>query len=166
MLLVTAPWPRRRCLPFTEQNRLLRHGFVQLLRKRSALTVVGDSNDCTEAIAELTANPCDVLLLKSQEALLAIRQRVKTAECLKQIELALFGMGEDPESFLQAVQMGARGYPLNEASSAEIIAAVKGVAQGDAICPPKLCKSLFAISPRDFFCTQEEWSRGAARRMT
>lgn len=67
---------------------------------------------------------------------------------------------------LQAVQMGARGYPLNEASSAEIIAAVKGVAQGDAICPPKLCKSLFAISPRDFFCTQEEWSRGAARRMT
>lgn len=85
-------------MPFTEQNRLLRHGFVQLLRKRSALTVVGDSNDCTEAIAELTANPCDVLLLKSQEALLAIRQRVKTAECLKQIELALFGMGEDPES--------------------------------------------------------------------
>jgi DNA-binding NarL/FixJ family response regulator len=134
-----------------EQNRLLRQGFVQLLRKRSGLTVVGDNNDCTEAIAELTANPCDVLLLKSLEALLAIRQRAETAECLRQIKLVLFGMGEDPECFLQAVQMGACGYLLNEASSAEIIAAVKGVAQGEAICPPKLCKSLFGRLSKRFF---------------
>lgn len=134
-----------------EQNRLLRQGFVQLLRKRPGLTVVGDSNDCAGAFEELSAIPCDVLLLNSLETLQAIRQRAETSEFLKQIKLVLFGMEEDPECFLHAVQMGACGYLLNEASSAEIIAAVRGVAQGEAICPPKLCKTLFDHLSKRFF---------------
>ena len=144
-----------------EENRLLRQGFVQLLRKRSGLSVVGDSNDYTEAIAELSAMPCDVLLLNSLEALLAIRQGAEKAASLKQIKLVLFGMNGDLECFLQAVRMGACGYLLNEASSAEIIAAVKGVAQGEAICPPKLCKSLFDHLSRSFFLHS---GKDAARR--
>jgi two-component system, NarL family, response regulator DevR len=141
-----------------EQNRLLREAFVQLLRKRSSLTVVGDSDDCSKAYGELTAIQCDVLLLNSLEILQVIRQKAETAECLKQTKLLLFGMKEDPECFLQAVRLGASGYLLNEASSTEIIAAVRGVAQGEAICPPKLCKSLFDhLSKRLFLnCGQVE----------
>jgi DNA-binding NarL/FixJ family response regulator len=136
-----------------EQNRLLREAFVQLLRKRSSLTVVGDSDDCSEAYEELTVIQCDVLLLNSLEILQAIRQKAETAECLKQTKLLLFGMKEDPECFLQAVRLGACGYLLNETSSTEIIAAVRGVAQGKAICPPKLCKSLFDHLSKRFLLT-------------
>ena len=139
-----------------EQNRLLREVFVQLLRKRSSLTVVGDSDDCSKAYGELTAIQCDVLLLNSLEILQVIRQKAETAECLKQTKLLLFGMKEDPECFLQAVRLGASGYLLNEASSTEIIAAVRGVAQGEAICPPKLCKSLFDHLSKTFLLTSEK----------
>jgi DNA-binding NarL/FixJ family response regulator len=139
-----------------EQNRLLREAFVQLLRKRSSLTVVGDSDDCSKAYGELTAFQCDVLLLNSLEILQVIRQKAETAECLKQTKLLLFGMKEDPECFLQAVRLGASGYLLNEASSTEIIAAVRGVAQGEAICPPKLCKSLFDHLSKTFLLTSEK----------
>lgn len=136
-----------------EQNRLLREAFVQLLRKRSSLTVVGDSANCSEAYEELTVIQCEVLLLNSLEILQAIGQKAETAECLKQTKLLLFGMKEDPECFLQAVRLGACGYLLNEASSTEIIAAVRGVAQGEAICPPKLCKSLFDHLSKGFLLT-------------
>jgi DNA-binding NarL/FixJ family response regulator len=138
-----------------EPNRLLRQGFVQLLRKRPGLAVVGDNDDCSGAFEELTVIRCDVLLLNSLETLRAIRQKAETAQCLKQIKLVLFGMREDPESFLQAVSLGACGYLLNEASSTEIIAAVRGVAQGEAICPPKLCKSLFDHFSKGVFPTSE-----------
>jgi DNA-binding NarL/FixJ family response regulator len=135
---------------------LLREAFVQLLRKRSSLTVVGDSDDCSKAYGELTAIQCDILLLNSLEILQVIRQKAETAECLKQTKLLLFGMKEDPECFLQAVRLGASGYLLNEASSTEIIAAVRGVAQGEAICPPKLCKSLFDHLSKTFLLTSEK----------
>lgn len=144
-----------------EQNRLLREAFVQLLRKRSSLTVVGDSDDCSEAYEKLTVLQCDVLLLNSLEILQAIRRKAETAECLKQTKLLLLGMKEDPECFLQAVRLGACGYLLNEASSTEIIAAVRGVAQGEAICPPKLCKSLFDhLSKRPFLNSGKVEPRG------
>ncbi len=144
-----------------EQNRLLREGFVQLFRKRSGFVVVGDSDDCAGAFEELTVIQCDVLLLNSLEILQAIRQKAETAERLKQIKLVLFGMKEDPEFFLQAVQLGACNYLLNEASSTEIIAAVRGVVQAEAICPPKLCKWLFDhLSKRLFLNSAKVEPRG------
>jgi len=150
-----------------EQNRLLRQGFVQLLRKRLGLAVVGDNDNCTEAFSELAVIQCDVLLLNSLATLQTIRQKAETAEHLKQIKLVLFGMKEDTESFLQAVSLGACGYLLNEASSTEIIAAVRGVAQGEAICPPKLCKSLFDhLSKRLFLTSEKAGTRRSANHLT
>jgi DNA-binding NarL/FixJ family response regulator len=52
-------------------------------------------------------------------------------------------MEENPESFLRAVERGACGYLLSDASSSEVVAAIRAVASGEAVCPPKLCKRLF-----------------------
>jgi DNA-binding NarL/FixJ family response regulator len=52
-------------------------------------------------------------------------------------------MDEGIDDFLRAVRRGVSGYVLEEASSAEIIDAIRGVAQGEAICPPRLCMALF-----------------------
>jgi DNA-binding NarL/FixJ family response regulator len=46
--------------------------------------------------------------------------------------------------------LGVCGYLLKDASSAEIIAAVRGAAQGEAVCPPKLAMSLFQYIAQDF----------------
>jgi DNA-binding NarL/FixJ family response regulator len=125
------------------QNRLVLDVFMRLFRKRTGFTVVGDSNDVAEALAELAGRPCDVLLLHSLEALRSVGQWVETAGELRKIKVVLFGMEEDPEYFLQAVRLGVCGYLLNDASLVEMIAAVRAVAQGEAICPAKLCKTLF-----------------------
>ena len=58
-------------------------------------------------------------------------------------------MDDDPETFLECVRAGAVGYLLKDASAAEVVSAVRAAAQGQAVCPPKLCKSLFrAFSER------------------
>ncbi len=126
-----------------EPNRMLRETFVQLLRKRSGLTVVGDSADSSGAIKQLATLVCDVLLLSSLNSLRAIALGNEGNGLLKNVSAVMFGMDEDQETFLQAVRLGARGYLLKDASSTEIIAAVHGVARGQASCAPHLCRLLF-----------------------
>lgn len=138
------------------RNRLLREVIVRLFRKPKGATLAGASHERAQALKELAVTPCDVLLLDSLETLKAVEQRAEAAECLREIKVILFGMEEDPDCFFQAVRLGASGYLLKDASSMELIAAVRGVAQGEAICPPKLCKSLFEYVSNKFLLLHSE----------
>ena len=130
------------------ENRLLRETLVRLFRKRSDLTVVGQNSYSDSVPEDIAASQSDLLLLdclnanhKSDDLICDIRETVS------QIRIVLFGMDEDTEIFLQAVRLGINGYVLKNASSTELLDAVRAVAQGEAVCPSKFCKVLFqAIS--------------------
>jgi DNA-binding NarL/FixJ family response regulator len=47
------------------------------------------------------------------------------------------------EQFLAAARSGVTGYLLKDASASDVIAAVRAVFRGEAVCPPQLCSSLF-----------------------
>jgi DNA-binding NarL/FixJ family response regulator len=142
------------------QNRLVREVIVRMFRKRADFTVVGASHDATEAIEELTVILCDVLLLDSLDALRAIGVQVNVAENVGNAKIVLFGMEEDSEHFLEAVRLGISGYLPNDASSAQMIAAVKNAMQGEAICPPRLCKSLFEHVAKEFLPNSGKLEQG------
>ena len=131
------------------QNRLVREVLVRMLRKRPGLTVVGAGQESAEVFQMLAGVPCAVLLLDSLDMLLALAQSAYAAECPKKIKPLIFAMQEDPQRFLEAVRLGACGYLLNGASAAEIIEAVRAIAQGEAICSPRLCNSLFEYVSRE-----------------
>jgi DNA-binding NarL/FixJ family response regulator len=59
-----------------------------------------------------------------------------------QLKIILIGMEDDPEIFMNAVRLGARGYVLKDASALEIVTAIRRVGRGEAICPPNLCMVL------------------------
>jgi DNA-binding NarL/FixJ family response regulator len=42
-----------------------------------------------------------------------------------------------------AVRSGVTGYLLQDASASDVVAAVRAVFRGQAVCPPQLCSSLF-----------------------
>jgi DNA-binding NarL/FixJ family response regulator len=70
-------------------------------------------------------------------------------------------MDADPLTFIRVVSSGASGYVLKDASAGEVVAAIRGVAQGDAVCPPRLCKALFQFVTRELqgkagYSSQEE----------
>jgi len=139
-----------------EQNRLLRQALVHVLRKRTNFTVSGDGDDGAGALEALNVTRCDILLLSSLETLRAICQRTAEFERLKEIKMVLFGMEENPECFLEAVQLGTTGFLLKEASSTELIMAMRAVAHGEATCPPKLCKWLFDYVSNAFSVTSKK----------
>jgi DNA-binding NarL/FixJ family response regulator len=84
-----------------------------------------------------------MLLLDSLGTVYARNLIEELNERSSQTKVVLFDMDEDEEYFLQAVRPGICGYLLKNASSAEIISAVRGVPRGEAACPPRLCVSLF-----------------------
>ena len=130
------------------ENRLLRETLVRLFRKRGDLTVVGQNSHSNSVPEDIAASQSDLLLLdclnpnhKSDDLICDIRESVP------QIRIVLFGMDEDTDIFLQAVRLGVNGYVLKNASSTELLDAVRAVAQGEAVCPSRFCKVLFqAIS--------------------
>ena len=52
-------------------------------------------------------------------------------------------MDSDEEQFLAAVRSGVMGYLLKDASASDLVAAVRAVYRGEAVCPPQLCATLF-----------------------
>jgi DNA-binding NarL/FixJ family response regulator len=132
------------------QNRLLREALVRLFHKRAGISVAGKSHRSELDIEFLAANPCDVLLLDSFDHVFTERYLEELCERIPQIKIVLFGMDEDRDYFLNAVRLGVSGYLLNDASSEDIIAAVRGVVQGEAVCPPRLCMSLFQCVSREY----------------
>jgi DNA-binding NarL/FixJ family response regulator len=124
------------------ENRLLRDTLARLLRKRSEINVVGVNRSSDTVKDEILASHCDVVLMDSFDN---AARSIFLDELLEQdsgVKLLLFGMDDDPDVFLKAVHLGVCGYLLKEASAAEIVAAVRAAARGEATCPPNLSMSL------------------------
>lgn len=132
------------------ENRLLREALVRLFQIRAGISVFGESRYSDSVGEQIAASQCDVLLIDSTAATLATTLIGELNENAPEIKIIMFGMDEDTDSFLRAVRCGVRGYVLREASSAEIIGAIRGVAQGEAICPPRLCMSLFQFVSQEY----------------
>ncbi len=57
--------------------------------------------------------------------------------------MILVGMEPGEEQFIAAVRSGVMGYLLQDASASDVVAAVRAVYRGEAVCPPQLCSVLF-----------------------
>jgi len=125
-------------------NRLLREALTRTLNKKSDLRVVGSCAFSDAAIDEVTAVAPDILVMDAFPAsaphLEFLREVRRQAPGVRVI---LIAMDRDEQSFLQAVREGVFGYVLENASALEVVAAVRAVAAGEAVCPPELCSVLF-----------------------
>jgi DNA-binding NarL/FixJ family response regulator len=132
------------------ENRLLRETLIRLFRKRTDICIVGNTCCSAAALEHIASVQTGVLLLdcfntnhRSDDWLTELQ------ESIPGIKIILFGMDEDPDVFVRAVRRGIAGYVLKNASAAELLDALRTVAQGDAACPIRLCKVLFDVVKRD-----------------
>lgn len=125
------------------ENRLLRQTLVRLFRKRGDIAIVGEGHYSESKAEEIVASCCDVLLLDSIPEANDTNLLCELLENSPEMRIVLFGMNGNPEIFLGAVRSGVSGYVLKDASASELISAIRVVAQGEAVCPPKLCMTLF-----------------------
>lgn len=104
----------------------------------------GGAAGCAEQtmFAVMAANPDVVLCDSLSDAVSSPRIIPELRRNLPNLKVLMFGMECDEEEFLIAVEQGVCGYILKNASASEV-AAIRAVASGDAVCPPKLCRVLF-----------------------
>ena len=127
------------------ENRLLREALSRLFRKRSDFLVVGQSGQGEAAPREVLDTHCDVLVADSYQPAWFPTSIALQSGGHATFKAVLIGMEPSEEQFLAAVRCGIAGYLLQDASASDVVAAVRSVHHGEAVCPPQLCSALFRL---------------------
>jgi DNA-binding NarL/FixJ family response regulator len=127
-----------------DDQHLVRAGFRTILGIQPDLEVVGEAADGTEAVALATDLKPDVVLMDIRmpglDGIEATRQIV-SAETPETRVLILTTFDLD-EYVYDALQAGASGFLLKDASPESLAAAIRMVGQGDALLAPSITRRL------------------------
>jgi two-component system nitrate/nitrite response regulator NarL len=130
------------------ENRLLREALIRLFRKRSDLAVVGHDGPAHALAHHMLEPQFDVLLIDSFQTAWPAAKTARETGGQVAFKAVLIGMEPDKELFMAAVRSGVMGYLLKDASASDLVAAVRAVFRGEAVCPPQLCSALFRFVAR------------------
>jgi DNA-binding NarL/FixJ family response regulator len=126
-----------------DDQALLRAGFRMVLEAQDGITVVGEASDGAEAVRETARLKPDVVLMDVRmpgtdgiEATRVIAEQHPTSRVLI---LTTFDLDEHAFAGLKA---GASGFLLKDVPPAELISAIRAVAEGDAVVAPRVTRRL------------------------
>lgn len=126
------------------QNRLLLEALTRILQKRPEFNVAHAVAWTPDAFGMISGSRCEVLIIDSSVTEAFGFQLVRdTIEGASGLKVLMIGMEDEEEAFLKAVAAGVAGYVLKDASAMDVVSAIRGVARDEAVCPPRLCLSLF-----------------------
>ncbi len=133
-----------------DDHPLFLDGMHGLLDSVPDTEVVGEATTGEEAIrlAE-TLQPNVILMDIKMPGINGIEATREIAHTYPNIGVLMVTMLEDDESVFTAMRAGARGYVLKGANQAEILRAIRAVANGEAIFGPGIARRLlnfFSIS--------------------
>jgi len=138
------------------ENRLLREALVRILAKKPDVTVVRAMAFDSAALDELVACKAEVVLLDSPSlAFSGPHLATSIRRLLPSARIVMIGMERDEATFLRAVREGVMGYALKDASAMEIVSAIRGVAAGEAVCPPCFSRAIFQCAAQQLAVVPE-----------
>jgi two-component system NarL family response regulator len=132
-------------------NRLLREALTRILSKKADLNLLGALPYSAETINQIALTNPDVLLIDSATTIMSDLGFIREVrQALPPLKVVVIGMEEDEELFLRVVRAGVVGCVLRDASAVDVVCAVRAVARDEAVCPPRLCLSLFSYVAREY----------------
>ena len=144
-----------------DDQALLRKGFRMILEAEEGVEIVGEAPDGADAVRLVELYRPDVVLMDVRmpvldgiEATRAITGSPAGAET-RVLILTTFDLDEYAFSALRA---GASGFLLKDVPPAELIAAIRTVARGDAVVSPRITRRLL----EEYAETLPDLSEGAA----
>jgi DNA-binding NarL/FixJ family response regulator len=129
-----------------DDHPLFRDGMHGLLDSVSETDVVGEATSGEEAITLAESLQPDVILMDikmpGMNGLQAMREILNTSP---HIRILIVSMLEDDDSIFAAMRAGARGYVPKGANQAEMLRAIRAVANGEAIFGPGIAQRLIGF---------------------
>ncbi len=126
-----------------DDQALLRSGFRMVLEEQDGIEVVGEAADGDEAVARTLEMSPDVVLMDvrmpGSDGIEATRRIVEQRPATRVLILTTFDLDEYAFS---ALRYGASGFLLKDAQPAELAAAIRSVADGDAVLAPGVTRRL------------------------
>lgn len=145
-------------------NRLFRESLGRILSKRADLEVASSLGFSEGAYREALRLAPDVVVLDSLEFLYRACEGNLRRNSGNGLSMLLVAMEENEQTFLRAIRAGAMGFVPKEASALDVVAAVRSVARGEAVCPPKFCRILFECVAAQAETSKSEGGSALTRR--
>ena len=148
-------------------NRLLREALAHIFKSRTDIDVIGSSEQPQLGLQAISVIHPQVLLVNG--AMPGFDWAAFIPEARSRIpdtHVVIFGMPDDSEPFFHSIRAGVVGYLLSDASATDLVTAVRAAARGEAVCPPRLCLSLFSYvaHPKPYPNPQLHARHGLTRR--
>jgi DNA-binding NarL/FixJ family response regulator len=125
---------------------LLRVGFRMVLDAESDMEVVGEAANGAEAVHQAALLRPDVVLMDvrmpEMDGIQATERIVAARESSRVLILTTFDLDEYAFGALRA---GASGFLLKDARPAELLAAIRAVATGDAMVSPRVTRRMLEL---------------------
>jgi DNA-binding NarL/FixJ family response regulator len=135
-----------------DDQAMVRAGFAALLDSQPDLAVVGQASDGAEAVTLVQALEPDVVLMDVRmpvlDGIAATRRIVEAGGRAAIVMLTTFDLDD---YVLEAIRAGASGFLLKDAPPADLLHAVRVVAEGEALLSPRVTRRLierFAALPQ------------------
>jgi DNA-binding NarL/FixJ family response regulator len=129
-----------------EDHPLFRKGLRTLISSVDDFELAGEATDGKQAVTTAIELQPDVVLmdlqLPEQSGISAIREIVATSPTTRILVVTLF---HDDDSVFAALRAGARGYILKDAEEADMIRAIRSIANGDSLFSPAVASRVLAF---------------------
>jgi DNA-binding NarL/FixJ family response regulator len=126
-----------------DDQQLVRAGFRMVLSSQPDIEVVGEAGDGAAALRLLAQTPADVVVMDIRMPVLdgvaATREICARYDGMRVLVLTTFDTDEDAFAALQA---GASGFLLKNVPPEELLAAIRVVAEGEAVVAPRITRRL------------------------
>jgi len=136
-----------RCL-IADDQAMVREGFAAVLAGQPGLVVVGLAADGADAVRQARHLQPDVVLMDVRmpvmDGLQATREILRAAASPDRPRVLMLTTFDLDDYVYQALRAGASGFLLKDATSAELIHAVRVIAAGDALLAPSVTRRLIA----------------------
>lgn len=128
-----------------DDNRLVREGISALLRQHPGIEVVASVTDGREAFDVIEANrPVIVLAGASTPERRGVMLAREITRKYGDVRVVVMGLPEDPAPVTEAIEAGAAGYIVQEASVEDLVEVLRLVARGETQCSPKIAAAVFS----------------------
>ncbi len=152
-----------------EGQGLVRAGVRALLDRRDGVSVIAIAGTSEEAEAAARGTRPDVVLMDLDLpgiGGMSVTRRILADDPRGATAVVMLMTSEDDEAVFGALRAGATGLLLKNAEPAELVAAVRAAADGDAVLAPALARRVvadFLARPSRLACTPEELEELTAR---
>lgn len=126
-----------------DDHSMVRQGFRRILESQPDMQIVGEAANGREAIEKSTALKPDVVVMDvAMPELNGIEATRRLTEASPRTRVLALSMHKDAVYVREILRAGARGYLLKDAIDADLLAAVRAVARGDAFLAPAIADSV------------------------